>query len=113
VSATPARYPYGPSRTFVYVVGIAIAAQVWFALPDSPAASDTADLERALYSEMQAERTVVDVRCARVSTAAANCVATLPGAIRLRVRARIDPSTHAITWKLVDPAPSASPQGLP
>jgi hypothetical protein len=95
------RYRYGPSRAFVYVVGVALAAQVVWALPASPVSSDTADLERVIFAELQTERPVSDVRCTRVTRTAATCIATLPDLGRLRVSARSD----AAGWKLVDPLP--------
>jgi hypothetical protein len=96
-------YPYGPSRAFVWVVGAAILAQVWWALPDSSYSSDTARLERVIYGELQQRRAVSDVRCTRVSRRAADCVATLPDLGRTRVTANIDPTSGAITWRLVAP----------
>ena len=105
MSATRAKYPYGPSRSFVYVVGVAVAAQVWLALPRSPASSNTAELERVVYGELQAQRPVGDVRCTRVSREAANCVAALPNMVRARVSARIDARSGAITSVVVHSVP--------
>jgi hypothetical protein len=93
-------YRYGPSRAFVWVVGIAVAAQVWWALPESSFSSDTARIERVIYLELQQQRAVSDVRCTRVSRERANCVATLPDLGRTPVTARIDARSGAVAWQL-------------
>jgi hypothetical protein len=99
------QFRYGPSRSFVAVVGIALAVQVWHALPSAPRASDTADLERTVYGTLQAQIAISDVRCARTGPAAANCIATLPDLGRTRVRARLDPRSGEPTAVVIDTAP--------
>jgi hypothetical protein len=96
------KHPYGPSRAFTCVVAVAVAAQVWWALPDSAVSRDTAELERVVYGELQTQSAVGDVRCTRVSREAANCVATLADLGRVRVRAEIDARSGAITSEVVD-----------
>jgi hypothetical protein len=98
-------YRYGPSRWFMYVVGAALAAQVWLALPEAPRASDTAELERTVYNALQTRTPVSDVRCTRTAQEAANCVATLPDSARERVRARIDPRSGEVRSVVLDSAP--------
>jgi hypothetical protein len=86
----------------VVVVAIAVAAQILWALPQSSTPRDTAELERVIFGELQAERAVSDVRCTRVGTSGANCVATLSDMGRVRVAAGIDARTGAVTWVLAD-----------
>src|SRR5689334_7005258 len=99
------RYRYGPSRSFVYVVGAALAVQIWLALPGAPHASDTAQLERSIYDTLQPRIAISDIRCTRTASDAANCVATLPDASRERVRARLDARTGALRSLVVDSVP--------
>jgi hypothetical protein len=112
-AARSRRYRYGPSRAFVWVVAVALAAQIVWAVPQSSTPRDTAELERVIFGEMQTERAVSDVRCTRVGPEAANCVATLPDAGRVRVSAGIDARTGAVTWALTDAAETDGPDSVP
>lgn len=106
------RYRYGPSRAFVWVVGVAVAAQILWALPQASTSADTAELERVIFGEMQSERAVSDVRCTRVGPRAANCVATLPDAGRVRVVAGIDARNGAVTWAFADAVRMDGPRAM-
>ena len=104
MSAGPSSgYRYGPSRGFVWIAGVAVAAQVWWALPNSSASRGTADLERVIYGEIQRERAVSDVRCTRAGDGVINCVATLPDVGRVRVSAREDAASGAVEWTIGAP----------
>lgn len=96
------RYRYGPSRAFVYVVGAVLAVQLWHALPESAGSLDTAPIERAVYTELQRQRPVADVRCTRVDPEVANCIATLPDTGRTSVTARLDAASGEVTATLLD-----------
>jgi len=93
----------------VYVVGVAVAVQLWHALPSSPTSSDTAGIERAVYAELQTVGPVGDVRCTRVGREAANCIVALPNLGRARVSARIDAESGAVTAIVLDSAPPSPP----
>jgi hypothetical protein len=109
MSAHRTPYRYGPSRTFMVVVGLVVAVQLWHALPDAPPSRvATADIEREIYADAQRGTTrMSDVRCTRVSPEAASCVALLADAVRVRVSARVDDRTGRVVWALRDPDPQA------
>jgi hypothetical protein len=92
------------------VVGVAVAAQILWAFPQSSTSRDTAELERVIFGDMQTQRAVSDVRCTRVGPRAANCVATLPDVGRVRVVAGIDARTGAVTWALADAVKTDGPR---
>ena len=87
------------------VVGLAVSAQILWALPASSTSRDTAELERVIFGEMQTVRPVSDVRCTWVGPRAASCIATLPDLGRVRVVASVDARAGAVTWALDDAVP--------
>lgn len=95
-------YRYGPSRTFMYVVGAVVAVQIWHGLPTSAQSRDTASIEQAVYARLQAQRPVADVRCTRVGAEVANCIASLPDLGRTAVSVRLDAKSGAVTAVVLD-----------
>ena len=87
----------------MYVVGVVVAVQIWHGLPESAESLDTAPIERAVYTELQARRPVADVRCTRVGPEVANCIATLPETGRTPVTARLDAESGEVTATVLDP----------
>jgi hypothetical protein len=97
------QYRYGPSRSFMYVVGAVVAVQLWHGLPESSESHDTASIERAVYTHLQAQRPVGDVRCTRVEAVVAACVVTLPDTGRAPVTARLDAASGEVAAVVLDP----------